>query len=118
MQKIAWNQAIFLVFILALRYVGITYIEYINQLRIQHAIELLQQGKTAAECCFSRGFESIAYFQDFSKKLPDAQHRSIWRLNQADNIDESAFKNMIQKLTTIVLQMFQKADYPRFLKQK
>lgn len=49
--------------------VGITYIEYINQLRIQHAIGLLQQGKTATECCFSCGFESIAYFSRLFKKI-------------------------------------------------
>ncbi len=47
---------------------GITYIEYVNQLRIQLAINMLKQGKTSTECCFSCGFESVSYFTRLFKK--------------------------------------------------
>ena len=49
--------------------VGITYIEYVNQLRIQHAIHLLNQGMSTTECCFSCGFESLSYFTRLFKKV-------------------------------------------------
>jgi len=49
--------------------VGISYINYVNQLKIQHAIELIKSGKSATECCFLCGFDNISYFIQLFKRI-------------------------------------------------
>lgn len=66
--------------------VGITYIEYVNQLRIQHAIHLLNQEVSATECCFSCGFESPSYFTRLFKKVTGSTPKKyISDLHKHDN---------------------------------
>lgn len=47
---------------------GITYFQYLNQVRISHAIECLISGKTTIESCYESGFRNVSYFiQQFKK---------------------------------------------------
>lgn len=48
---------------------GTSYINYVNQLKIQYSIKLLKDGKSATECCMLCGFDSISYFIQLFKKI-------------------------------------------------
>ena len=41
---------------------GVTYLKYLNVLRINHAIELLREGYSTTDCCYECGFENVSYF--------------------------------------------------------
>jgi len=47
-----------------------TYLQYVLQLRINHAEHLLLTGKSVTDCCYECGFDSVSYFiQLFKKKV-------------------------------------------------
>lgn len=48
--------------------VGISFLQYLNILRINHAIRLMENGKTATECCYECGFQSLSHFLKLFKK--------------------------------------------------
>ena len=41
---------------------GITYMQYLNELRIAKAIEMMKSGKDATDCCFACGFNNLSFF--------------------------------------------------------
>ena len=41
---------------------GSTYLKYLQLLRIEHAIELLKDGKSITNCCYECGFSSLSHF--------------------------------------------------------
>lgn len=47
---------------------GISYINYVNNLRIQHACRLLANGSTVSDVCDECGFENLSYFIQLFKK--------------------------------------------------
>ena len=47
---------------------GISYINYVNNLRIQHARRLLANGSSVSEACNECGFENLSYFIQLFKK--------------------------------------------------
>lgn len=47
---------------------GISYINYVNNLRIQHARRLLENGSSVSEACNECGFENLSYFIQLFKK--------------------------------------------------
>ena len=49
--------------------VGTTYLNYVNTLKISHAIKLMQEGHSATYCCFECGFNSLAYFLKLFKDV-------------------------------------------------
>ena len=48
---------------------GITYLQYLNQLRYRLAIQMLQAGFSTTECCLECGFGSLSYFTQWFKRL-------------------------------------------------
>ena len=48
---------------------GITYLTYLNTLRISRACKLLRAGKTITEVCDECGFDDISYFSQLFKKI-------------------------------------------------
>ena len=47
----------------------ITFVEFLNHYRINHAKNLLLSGKNVSETCFESGFESLSYFNRTFKKI-------------------------------------------------
>jgi AraC-like DNA-binding protein len=47
----------------------LTFIEFLNHYRINHAKNLLHSGKNISETCFESGFESLSYFNRTFKKV-------------------------------------------------
>lgn len=48
---------------------GISYINYVNNLRIQHACRLLANGSSVSDVCNECGFENLSYFIQLFKKI-------------------------------------------------
>lgn len=48
---------------------GISYINYVNNLRIQYACRLLSEGYTVSNTCEKCGFENLSYFIHLFKKI-------------------------------------------------
>ena len=48
---------------------GISYMNYVNNLRIQYACELLTKGETASSVCEQCGFDNLSYFIQLFKKI-------------------------------------------------
>ncbi len=48
---------------------GITYLNYVNTVRISHACNLLKNGCTINEACDACGFENLSYFIQLFKKI-------------------------------------------------
>ena len=48
---------------------GISYINYVNNLRIQHACRLLASGNSVSDVCDECGFENLSYFIQLFKKI-------------------------------------------------
>lgn len=48
---------------------GVTYLNYLNNLRISHACRLLRDGASVNEACESCGFETSSYFVQLFKKV-------------------------------------------------
>lgn len=52
------------------KHVGMAYIDYINDLRIDYAVSLIKQGHTILDSCYASGFGSLSNFNHtFKKKL-------------------------------------------------
>lgn len=49
--------------------VGISFLQYLNILRINHAIRLMENGKNATECCYECGFQSFSHFLKLFRKV-------------------------------------------------
>lgn len=47
---------------------GVTYINYLNSVRLSHACSYLIEGKSVAETCYSCGFEDVSYFVQLFKR--------------------------------------------------
>ena len=47
----------------------LTFIEFLNQYRINQSKKLLMLDKTITETCFESGFESLSYFNRTFKKI-------------------------------------------------
>jgi AraC-like DNA-binding protein len=47
----------------------LTYTEFVNQYRINHAKKLLMQNSNVTEACYDTGFESLSYFNKIFKKI-------------------------------------------------
>ena len=50
-------------------HVGISYLKYINTLKIDHAAKLLREGYSSTYCCFECGFDSLSYFLKLFKDI-------------------------------------------------
>lgn len=50
------------------KHAGITYWEYLNFMRLEHAKHMLMQGASVSEACFSSGFDDLSYFIKLFKK--------------------------------------------------
>ena len=50
-------------------HVGISYLKYINTLKIDHAAKLLREGHSSTYCCFECGFDSLSYFLKLFKDI-------------------------------------------------
>ena len=50
------------------RFSGTTYIDYLNQVRLDHAKELLKHCTPILETCYDSGFEDLSYFTCLFKK--------------------------------------------------
>ena len=51
------------------KHTGKTYNEYLNALRINYAVELMKQGKSATYCCMECGFDDLSYFIRLFKRV-------------------------------------------------
>ena len=51
------------------KHTGKTYNEYLNTLRINYAVELMKQGKSATYCCMECGFDDLSYFIKLFKRV-------------------------------------------------
>jgi len=47
----------------------LTFIEFLNQYRIEQAKRLLKGDKNVTETCYECGFESVSYFNRIFKKV-------------------------------------------------
>ena len=47
----------------------LTFVEFLNHYRINHAKNLLIANKNVSEACFQSGFESLSYFNRTFKKV-------------------------------------------------
>lgn len=47
----------------------LTYTDFVNQYRINHAKKLLMQNANVTEACYDTGFESLSYFNKIFKKI-------------------------------------------------
>jgi len=47
----------------------LTYTEFVNQYRVNHAKKLLMQNANVTEACYDTGFESLSYFNKIFKKI-------------------------------------------------
>lgn len=63
---------------------GMTYLNYLNAVRVRHACLLLQKGETVQAVCRATGFENVSYFIQMFKKIQHVtphqyacQHRLI-----------------------------------------
>lgn len=50
-------------------YTGITYLTYLNQVRIHNAKKFLRDNKNVSETCYACGFENVSYFIQLFKKI-------------------------------------------------
>ncbi len=48
---------------------GKTYIDYLHELRISKAIQMMRQGQNLTECCYSCGFNNLSYFSHIFKRV-------------------------------------------------
>lgn len=48
---------------------GISYVNYVNNLRIQHACDLLKNGGSVSDVCSECGFDNLSYFIQLFKKI-------------------------------------------------
>ena len=48
---------------------GKTFVEFLNQYRINQSKRLLMNGKSVSEACYSSGFESLSYFNRIFKRI-------------------------------------------------
>lgn len=62
---------------------GMTYLGYLNSVRVRHACLLLQKGESVQDVCRATGFENVSYFIQMFKKIRHmtphqyaCQHRS------------------------------------------
>ncbi|MFD0764798.1 helix-turn-helix domain-containing protein [Mucilaginibacter lutimaris] len=51
------------------RQTNMTFTDFVNQYRIEHAKNLLMQGNNVTETCYAIGFESISYFNKLFNKI-------------------------------------------------
>lgn len=56
---------------------GISYMNYVNNLRIQYACELLTKGETASSVCEQCGFDNLSYFIQLFKKITGATPKAF-----------------------------------------
>ncbi len=48
---------------------GITYLNYLNSVRVSHACRMLQQGGSVQDVCRATGFENVSYFIQMFKRV-------------------------------------------------
>ena len=48
---------------------GITYLQFLNQLRYRLTVQMLQAGFSTTECCLECGFGSLSYFTQWFKRI-------------------------------------------------
>ena len=48
---------------------GMTYLNYLNSVRVRRACLLLQQGESVQAVCRATGFENVSYFIQMFKKI-------------------------------------------------
>ncbi len=46
-----------------------TYLSYLNSVKIEKAMQMLRYGKTVTECTYECGFDSVSYFVQLFKKI-------------------------------------------------
>ncbi len=59
---------------------GMTYLQYLNNLKINHAIKLMKEGKSATFCCYECGFTNLAYFLQLFKEVTGYTSKEYKRL--------------------------------------
>lgn len=50
-------------------HVGISYLTYLNTLKIDRAAELMKEGKSTTFCCYECGFTNLSYFISLFRKI-------------------------------------------------
>ena len=65
-EKFGYNKAYFCSLFKSLT--GVTYLNYLNNLRISHACRLLKDGASVSEACEACGFETASYFVQLFKR--------------------------------------------------
>ncbi len=48
---------------------GMTYLSYLNSVRVSHACRMLSQGQTVQDVCRATGFENVSYFIQMFKRI-------------------------------------------------
>lgn len=69
---------------------GVTYLKYLNVLRVNHAIELMKKGYSTTNCCYECGFENISYFIRLFKEVTGyttVEYRNRMNQNVMSNTD-------------------------------
>lgn len=61
---------------------GVTFVHYLSQVRIYHAIMMLLSGKSASECAVECGFENLSYFIQQFKHHTGCSTREYLKLHQ------------------------------------
>lgn len=67
---------------------GVTYIHYLNSVRLSHACSHLLEGKSVSEACYSCGFEDVSYFVQLFKRtyhLTPQQYKKQLGIRSAKN---------------------------------
>lgn len=60
---------------------GVTYLNYLNTLRIHHACNLLKSGVSVKEACDECGFENVSYFINLFKKTMGSTPKKYSRMS-------------------------------------
>ncbi len=48
---------------------GVTYLHYLQSLKIDHAIKLMKEGHSTTYCCYECGFDNLSYFVKLFKEI-------------------------------------------------
>lgn len=90
-QYAGMNRSAFCVFFK--RNMGMTFIDYLNRMRVNHVCHLLQKDKMpVAEACYKSGFNDVPYFNRLFKRMKGMSPTQWIRKTQQPST-ESAFKS-------------------------
>ncbi len=65
---------------------GVTYLHYLQSLKIDHAIKLLKAGHSTTYCCYECGFDNLSYFVKLFKEITGSTTTEYRKKLLEDNV--------------------------------